>query len=219
MTVPPTAAHHHSFNGWAWLKPQSAQATAKALVDGKLLSEAAFLVSVEQQPCSSSSTPETTLVLVKLPGKQSYQRCTTFSLPPLPSSLLSGKVCVWVPNFPSLPILGSLAWALGRGSPGAVEPLQPAQAVGGCHHASAPLLLLLGGDAATPCSQHGLWWWTPKFKLSSTTVHSTDLQESRLLLCPRRNPDFLPASAHPGRGEHLVPLPIGPCLSAVVNRD
>lgn len=63
--VPPTAARCRGLNCCARLKPWSRRAT-RLCSRGELLSEAVFLGSVEQQTCSTSSKPETMLILAKL---------------------------------------------------------------------------------------------------------------------------------------------------------
>lgn len=45
------------------------------------------------------------LILLEVPEKLSCQHSTTFPLPTPSPSLVPWKVCVWVPNFPSAPLL------------------------------------------------------------------------------------------------------------------
>lgn len=109
--VPPTAARCRGLNCCARLKPWSGRAT-RLCSRGELLSEAVFLGSVEQQTCSTSSKPETMLILAKLLENPHTSNALPFlhthTPPPHPTLLLPWKVCVQVPHFPCLPSSVSL---------------------------------------------------------------------------------------------------------------
>lgn len=220
--VPPTAARCRGLNCCARLKPWSRRAT-RLCSRGELLSEAVFLGSVEQQTCSTSSKPETMLILAKLLENPHTSNALPFlhthtHPPPPPTAAALEGLC------PSSPFPMSAQFSLASLSAGegfAWCCAAPAASTGGgrgtpCLGTSAPAP---GRRRSRPVQPAWTVPMDPQVHVDQhCCVHSTDPQSHGF------------SSAHKeilisslllrilAEVEHLAPLPTGPCLSAVVNQ-
>lgn len=184
---------------------------------GKLLSEAVFLGSVEQQTCSTSSTPETMLILAKLLENPHTSNVLPFVSPPHIAAALEG-LCLSSP-FPMFAQFSLASLSAGEGFAWCCA--APAASTGGgrgspCPGTSAPAP---GRRRSHPVQPARTAPVDPQVHVDQhCCVHSTDPQSHGFSSAHKE----ILISSLPLRilaeVEHLAPLPTGPCLSAVVNQ-